>query len=67
MENPRTLKDQEFSILFFASHGFTAAETGRMILLATETVKSYRKLINHKLDARSLTHSVAIALREGFI
>ncbi len=67
VEDHRTLTDSEYSTLFFAAYGFTAAETGRVIHLGAETIKSYRKSIAMKLESKNITHSVVIAMKQGWL
>ena len=64
---PRRLTNQEYLILWFASFGKTAVQTGRLIFLSEETVKSYRKRIILKLNANNIMHAVGMSCRDGTI
>jgi DNA-binding NarL/FixJ family response regulator len=61
------LTEAELAVLECAADGLTVDETAAERDRASETVKSQRRLILAKLGARSMTHAVAIALREGLI
>lgn len=61
------LTTREVEVLQDYADGMTAVESGAKRFLSHETVKSYRKAATAKLEARSGTHAVAIALRNGFI
>lgn len=54
-------------VLEAAAEGLTAAETARRIFVSVETVRTYRKQAMAALNARNMTHAVAIGLREGVI
>jgi DNA-binding CsgD family transcriptional regulator len=61
------LNRRERQVLQYAADGLTAEQTADTLGLATETVKTFRKLASRKLGARSITHAVALALRDGRI
>lgn len=54
-------------MLQHAANGLTAAQTGTELMIAPETVKTYRKRAVAKLGARNGTHAVTLALRQGLI
>lgn len=61
------LTDRQIEIVLLMSHGFSNDEIARELFLSANTVKSHTKKIMALLEARSRTHGVAIALREGLI
>lgn len=63
----KALTEREIEVLDFAARGYTGAQTGEKMFLATETVKGYRKRAMSKLGARSLTQAVAYAIGIGVI
>lgn len=61
------LSSREIETLIWAARGKTAVETGAEMFLSPETVKGYRKRANAKLSADSITHALAVALRDGIV
>lgn len=61
------LSRRERQVLEDASNGFTVRETAMILNVAPSTVKYYRGRLVKKLEADSITHAVAIALRKGLI
>lgn len=61
------LNARETHVLVATAQGYTAAETGKQMFLATETVKQYRKRIIAKMGARNMAHAVAIGIGAGLI
>lgn len=61
------LTHREIEVLSYASEGNTSIETGERLYLSPETIKVHRKYAVAKLDARNLTHAVALAIRKGLI
>ena len=61
------LSSRELEVLHRLALGETAAETGKNLFLAEETVKEYRKNIVAKLGARNLVNAVALALGIGLL
>jgi DNA-binding CsgD family transcriptional regulator len=61
------LTDTEYKILELAAEGFNQEETGKKLHLSYQTIKWYWKGIRTKLDARNITHAVAIAYQEGML
>jgi DNA-binding CsgD family transcriptional regulator len=55
----------ELGVLIAAGHGLTVAETAAKRSCSLETIKSHRKSVLRKLDARNMTHAVAIAFNRG--
>lgn len=64
---PQHLTPRELEILGLLSHGHSNATVGRQLFISTETVKSHVRHILAKLEARTRTHAVAIALREELL
>jgi DNA-binding NarL/FixJ family response regulator len=63
----RDLSGREIEILQAAADGYSIAETAYIHHLTLHTVKDHRARILSALAARSTTHAVAIAMREGLI
>jgi DNA-binding CsgD family transcriptional regulator len=57
----------EREILADAAAGLTMVESATKRDKGLETVKSQRRNILIKLDARNMTHAVSIAVRDGLI
>jgi DNA-binding CsgD family transcriptional regulator len=57
----------EREILADAAAGLTMVESATKRDKGLETVKSQRRHILIKLDARNMTHAVSIAVRDGLI
>lgn len=62
-----TLTDREVDVLRYSAQGMSATEIGTVMFLAPDTVKGHRKHILKKLDARCITHAVALAIGAGVI
>lgn len=58
---------REVEVLHGAALGESARETGKRVLLGTETVKGYRKRACAKLGAVNLTRAVVLALALGIV
>ena len=54
-------------VLYWAARGLSAPRTAQQLGLSSHTVKDQRKAAMHRLEARNITHAVAIAMREGLI
>lgn len=61
------LSVRERQVLQAAADGLTVEQTAALLWLSPETVKSHRRWIYLKLDARGVAHAVAIGLRRGLI
>jgi DNA-binding NarL/FixJ family response regulator len=61
------LTDVELDVLEDAAHGMTVGETAASRHKSVQTVKSQRKSILAKLDARNMTHAVSMALHGHLI
>lgn len=59
------LTPREISVLRLASYGLNEHETGEKMHLAHNTVKYYRGTAMRKLDAKNITHAVALAYETG--
>lgn len=56
----RHLTGRELEVVRHAAHGLTSAQTAKRLLLSTETIKSHRRHIIQKLQARNMMHAVAM-------
>lgn len=63
----RTLSTREFEILALLAEGMENDEIARSLHLAPDTVKAHVSKVLQKLGARSRTHAVVLALRDGLI
>lgn len=61
------LTAREVEVLQAASDGEAYDEIAARLYVSKETIKSHRRLINGKLEARNGTHAVAIGIRRGLI
>jgi PAS domain S-box-containing protein len=61
------LSTREFEILALLSEGLENDQIARALHLAPDTVKAHVSRVLQKLDARSRTHAVALALRRGLV
>ncbi len=67
-EKPRAhLTKQEIKILDLASQGMTNSEIAKEFHYSEITVKQKFQSIYRKLDARSKTHAVSVAMKKGLI
>jgi DNA-binding CsgD family transcriptional regulator len=62
-----TLTAMEVDILNDAAAGLTVLESAARRSKGIETVKTQRKQVLSKLDARNMAHAVALAIRDGLI
>lgn len=56
----RLLTRRELEIVQCTAHGLSAVETGKKLYVSHETIKSHRRRVIQKLQARNMTHAVAI-------
>jgi DNA-binding CsgD family transcriptional regulator len=63
----RVVTEVEREVLADAAAGLTMSESAAKRDKGIETVKSQRRQILAKLDARNMTHAVSIAVRDGLI
>lgn len=54
------LSRRELEVVRHAARGLTAAETAAKMFVSVETVKSHRRSVIQKAQARNMTHAVAI-------
>jgi DNA-binding CsgD family transcriptional regulator len=54
------LSARELEVVRYAARGLSSAATAPLMFISEETVKSHRRHIIQKLDARNMTHAVAI-------
>ena len=64
-EQPLTLR--EIEILKHVSTGNSNQEIGKLLFISEQTVKAHLRHIMDKLNASDRAHSVAIAVRRGFL
>ena len=64
-EQPLTLR--EIEILQHVSTGNSNQEIGKLLFISEQTVKAHLRHIMDKLSASDRAHSVAIAVRRGFL
>lgn len=67
MSKLEALTPTEVKMLQDAADGYTAPESAERHYKNVETVKTQRKKILEKLDARNMSHAVKIGLQEGII
>ena len=63
MINPLTRREAE--VIEHAARGMTRAESADRMGISTEGVKQHLRHISNKWGTYNITHSVAIAVREG--
>ena len=63
--DPSALSERETEVLRLVAAGFTSAQVGEQLGLATKTVQNHRARIMEKLDIRSTAALVRYALAEG--
>jgi DNA-binding CsgD family transcriptional regulator len=61
------LADRELEVLRLAATGATMDETAASLGSSVETVKSQRRLVIAKLDARNMMHAVALGYENGLL
>ena len=61
------LSEREIEILTLVAEGRTDNEIAVRLCLSAKTVSWYVKEIRARLDARSRTHAVALAMRQGIL
>ena len=66
-ESQLWLSQREREVLQLVAEGYTNAEIGDRIFLSSETIKSYRKNLLLKLDAKNTAALVRIALEQKLI
>lgn len=57
----------QLQVLAAAAAGESVEDTCLRLVLAYDTVRSQRKRAVHRLDARSFTHAVALAVEAGWV
>lgn len=63
----RKLTPRQQACLLAAAEGQSAKQAARSIDLTPRTVQHHHEEAKRRLGAQSLTHAVALALREGMI
>ena len=64
---PVALSDRELEVLTLVAEGATNNEIAIRLHLSVRTITYHVEAIFAKLDARSRTHAVALALRQGIL
>ena len=64
---PVALSDRELEVLALAAEGVTDNEMAVRLQVSVKTIARHMEAIFAKLDARSRTHAVALALRQGIL
>jgi DNA-binding CsgD family transcriptional regulator len=64
---PAALSDRELEVLALVAEGATNNEIAIRLHLSVRTITYHVEAIFAKLDARSRTHAVALALRQGIL
>jgi len=64
---PAALSDRELEVLALMAEGATNNEIAIRLHLSVRTITYHVEAIFVKLDARSRTHAVALALRQGIL
>ncbi len=63
----RLLSKREKEILFLISHGLNNKKLAKNLDIQDATIKTHLRRIRLKLHTENRTHSVALALRQGYI
>lgn len=63
----KRLTKKEISCLFWAAKGKTTLEIARLLHVEISTVKTYRKRIQEKLNAKNITQAVFEGIRLGYL
>jgi DNA-binding NarL/FixJ family response regulator len=66
-DDPITLSGRQRQILELVAEGATDNEIAVQLHLSAKTISYYMEGIFVRLDARSRTHAVALALRQGIL
>ena len=61
------LTARELQVLQSAARGKSARETAKGLGLALDTVKDHRNAARNRLDARNVTHAVAMLAAAGIV
>lgn len=67
MKTQNYLTKRELEILNLLSCGHSTPEIANQLFLSTETVKSHRRNLIIKLDAKNVANLIRIAFETGFI
>ena len=62
-----TLTPRQQQVLRCAMNGDSMDDTGTVLFITRDTVRTHREAILRKLEARNITHAVAIAMRGGLL
>jgi DNA-binding CsgD family transcriptional regulator len=61
----KQLSTPELLVLYAAARGFSADETAELLIKSRHTVIAQRRSLQAKLEARNLSHAVALAYERG--
>ncbi len=62
MKTFNQLTNRESEILQLVSYGYSSQEIAQELYLSVETIKSHRKNMLSKFDARNMAHLVRVAI-----
>ena len=63
----RPLTDRQLEILTNVAHGRTNRQIGEKLGISEKTVRNHLRTISHKLNSSDRTHSVVLAIGNGWI
>jgi DNA-binding CsgD family transcriptional regulator len=63
----KQLSDPELLVLAAAARGFSADETAELLVKSRHTVIAQRRSLQAKLEAKNLSHAVALAYERGLL
>ena len=61
------LTKRQKEVLLLSAKGFSRKEIAVKLFVSVETIKAHQRSIRQRLDAKTTTEAVAIALRKGLI
>ena len=61
----KELSTPELLVLYAAARGFSADETAGLLVKSRHTIIAQRRSLQAKLEARNLSHAVALAYERG--
>ena len=64
---PRPVTDRQLEILTNVAHGRTNRQIGEKLGISEKTVRNHLRTISHKLNSSDRTHSVVLAIGNGWI
>ena len=67
MTSQNYLTNRELEVLNLVSSGHSTPEISQILFLSTETIKTYRRNLIIKLEARNVAHLIRIAFEKNII